>query len=436
MTLVLPSQEIASNLIEAITKGDTFGYYLKKYTPSYNEIRSALKVVESQNGSTWKELLTDACAIFEFPTLELLQFIGFLTDLLDIDELIELEAAHGMFSFLLKDHCPRTVQINAIDSAPKNYISTYRPVSERTIPDQLQRFVSAKSRNQLANVMAIQVWPSVDDEPSLRSLIQKEVLSALVLIGEPSGGSCVSVNFDEFAKNKNYIKHRLPVKQVCFLDTELHAIATTSDQGRSMVTLYLHNKSGQGYSEKGFINAVGEECFMKQYPPTLSDKLVVQDYIIDKRIPAWISNLKGDELTRAIEITSNVMRTPSIFDGYIPSELLNMDNLEYWYTQRSQLQNPPIPDSRIIEWQNIITQLPIKGIANYQFTYGMPAYIRTITVAQKWLWVYFSQRNPPPGWDINELALVVRFDQLWNSVQDERRICNVAEFQNSSIRQH
>lgn len=439
MSSILPSPKIANTLVEALTEGDTLGHYLKKHTPNYNDICMALRDVESQNGSSWKELLTDACAIYEIPTLELLQFIGFITDLLDIDDLIELEAAHGMFSFLLKDHCPRTVQINTIDSAPKNYASNYRSVTERTIPDQMQRFVSAKSRNQLARVLALQIWPTADHEASLRALIQKELVSALIIVGEPAGGCCISVNFEEFAKNKNYCIYRLPIKQVCFLDTQLHAIATTPDQGRSMVTLYLHSKSGQGFSEKGFIDAVGMENFMKEYPPKISDKLVLQDYVVDKRIPSWIANLKGDELTKATGIISSIMRTPAIFDGYIPAVLTNMENLEYWYNQWSQLQNPPIPNSRIIEWQDIIAQLPIKGIANYQISYGMPSYIKTITLAQKWLWVYFSQRNPPPAWDINELALLTRFDQLWTSVQDERKACSLAHrasIQQNNIIQH
>jgi hypothetical protein len=422
MTSSQLSVHIAPSLEEALTNGETLGHYLRSEQPSYSNIVQVLQTVESQDATTWKELLTKGCAIQELPTKELLSFIGFLTDLLDIEELIELEAAHGMFSYLLKDFCPPTVQINAIDSKPGIYQSTYHAVAERTIPDQILRFAGAKTRNQLPRIMAVQVWPKPEDEASLRSLVQKEVVAALILIGDPNGQSGISTNFDEFVKNKNYRKFQLPIKQICFIDTVKHATVTVADQGRSQVTMYLNSQIFPGFSEAGFLDAFGYESFLPHYPPDVTDKLVLQDYVVDRRIPPWIAALDGDELTKAIEIVTSVMKTPAIFDGHIPSTVKNMKQLQFWNSQCTKLQYPLIQDENFEAWYIQLMNLPELGLVHYRSTYNMPEYITTMKQAEQWLWARFSQKIAPPGWDASTLSLRTRFEQLWNIAQDERTV--------------
>lgn len=413
---------IAPSLEQALTKGDTLAYYLQKNQPTYSDIVQVLQSVESQDAATWKELLTNGCAIQELPTKELLTFIGFLTDLLDIEELIELEATHGMFSYLLKDFCPSNVQINAIDSKPEIYQSTYRAVVERSIPDQMLRFANAKAKDQLPRTMAVQLWPKPEDEASLRSLIQKEVAAALILIGEPNGQSGISTNFDEFVKNKNYRKFQLPVKQMCFIDTIKHATATVADQGRSQVTMYLNSQIFPGFSESGFLDAFGSDSFLPHYPPDVTDKLVLQDYVVDRRIPSWIAALNGDDLSKAIEIVTSVMKTPAIFDGHIPLSIMNMKQLQFWNSQCTKLQYPLIQDDNFEAWYTQLMNLPELGLVHYRNTYNMPEYITTMKQAEQWLWARFSQKIAPPGWDASSLSLRTRFEQLWNIAQDERNV--------------
>jgi hypothetical protein len=380
--------------------------------------------VEAQNGVSWKKLLVDGCAIYELPTQELLQFMGFLTDLLEIKQVYELEATHGLFSYLLRDNCPESVKINAIDPHPEKYAATYCKVVEENIPNQIIKFLAAKARGQLLKTMAVQMWPKHDDEISLKSLLQKEVLSVLVLIGEPNGRSGISADFDEYANNKNYRKFQLPLKQVCFLDTQKHAYATVPGQARSQVTMYLHTTTFPGFSEAGFIAAHGDS-FLPNLPPAPTDRLHLQDYVLDGRVPAWIAELKGDDFTGAVEIFTTIMKTPAIFDGYIPATIKNMDQLRFYVAQCSGLQYPLIQDSQFTEWYESVTQLPENGLAHYRRAYNMPDHIKTIKTAEEWLWARFSQRIAPPGWDSSSLALRTRFEQLWTISQGEKNLkCN------------
>jgi hypothetical protein len=397
---------------------------------------NVLRSVEQRGGENWKRLLVSAHGITELPTRELLSFLTFIVDFFDIRAVVEFGAQHGMLSYLLRSQLPNNIDVVAIDDDPSRFKTTYLPVLKKTITSHLATLTRLRALRTLPNTLAVQLWPDAESQPRLEAVLQKGLVSVLAVIGEPTGCSCLGVKFDRFAKQNGYRVYVLPVKQVCCIDTATYHLATSAEMSRSVVTLYVHNDSLPGLSQDGFVDGFGSENFMKP-PPEQSNLLILQDYILDRRVPTWVASADEKDLQHILELVTSIMMESIMFDGRIPPWIESVEQLDFWYNQMRTDQFPTQIDAKSFAgYYTAVTELPMLGILHFQRSIGMPAYIKRIEDAEKWLWTVNSQRVAMPGWDATLQSMRMRFHQLWSAAATERtfRLSSLTQQEHDTIR--
>lgn len=429
----------ADDAATIIESGDTDKWinYLKVHTPTYAELMAIVRTVDNRRNHHvssktigWKHRIRAGLNMTEVPTRELLSCIGFLTSLFQIRTVVHLQSTiDGHLCYLLRDHVGSGTTLTALTAvndpvvppelAPdRSPTRPYHPVVYQSIADYNIRLARMRSTHTLQRTLGVLCWPNDQDMKQLQMVFQNKTMCAIAIIGEPVGGSCITAQFDKFAKRQNYRKYELPVKQVCFLDTTLHGSATRPDQGRSIVSLYLLSSMFTGLSVDGFIMGIGEANFL-QPPPPLTIDLILHDHILDGRIPSWIGTTAPENLPRIAKIVKHVLQSPYKYDGCIPTYVTTMDELNFWYRCMKGNQLPLNAAQTFGDYHSAIVNLQVNGVASYWRSHGMPTYIRTIVLAEKWLWVHCSQKHAPSGWDVDQQALDTRFHQLWSRHQHE-----------------
>jgi hypothetical protein len=156
-------------------------------------------------------------------------------------------------------------------------------------------------------------------------------------------------------------------------------------------------------------------------PPENSDRLILQDYILDRRVPAWVVSADEEDLKHILEVVTSIMMESIMFDGRIPPWIENMDQLDFWYNQMRADQFPTQIDAKsFADYYTAVTELPMLGILHFQSSIGMPTYIKRIDDAEKWLWTVNSQCVAAPGWDTTLQSMRMRFHQLWSAAANDR----------------
>jgi hypothetical protein len=424
-------------LESALEMGHYLKDFLSKVCANYDSVMSSLTRVERQHPTgehSWRHIMHKS-GINELPTSELLSFTAFLAELLGANELLELESQHSLFSCLIKqyfmaskDAKTKNIRVRAVHSEPLRYIKTYYPTEIQTVPDVISRLSGEKRREELENILAVYLWPSPAQEPILQTLLQKELIIGLIIVGEPEGLGCLSKTMGGKIKEK-YNVLKLNLRQVCFMDSSEHA----NQYSRSSVTLYL-SKSLPHYSSTGLRMAFGEKNFLPKDPPELTPRQLLKDYVSMERIPLWCSKVADADVAEIFNTVTNVMSRPMIFDGCIPDTVKNMTHLRFWYEHSLTPMKPIFMNEHFETYYDMLQDIRIEGMRYFWEKKGMPRFIETFLVAEQWLWVKFSQKVSIPGWDRSSLELKNRFEQLIDLVRrDEKAKHHILQQQQNLI---
>jgi hypothetical protein len=409
------------------------GDYLRAKLPSRQEIMEAVEQIENE-GKLWKHCLLrndleSKLEIHELPTRELLNVLAMLLEIFDIKQLIDFNARQGLFSYVIEDLLDATgVTGTCIDPQPSDYTMHYTKPATKSVGDQIV-LLSHNRRNMPDNrTMGVFVWPSGKLENQIVELLRKRSLTALVVIGEPPGGACLTENFKNRVKSAHYQQIVLPVKQVCFLDTATCNYATSAETSRSTVSIYINNDIFPECSTETFIEAFGENMFGSMITSGIPTKSVIlQDHVLDGRLPRWIMETSGEVQERVYKVVGEVFRAPAHYDGHVPLYIENIEQLEFWYVANKDHMWPlNIHSENFKSYYDDSINIAERGLGWYRRAErgvaAIPTYIKTIENMEKWLWTYYSQQNAPVGWNRDLNSFISRFEQLFQAHCEEHSV--------------
>jgi hypothetical protein len=430
---------------------------VKLYTtgaPDYATVREAIALIEQgkfepeetkvEDGveeivkvpQLWKHLLIANAPIFELPTAELLHSLQLLIDILEIDHVIELESRQGFLTFALRNVLPGIVKLDHNTSRQNAYSSYFERPAVKVFGDFILTLTHNVANKRAAVVMS---WPEMPN--CIESLLSKKKLVAVIVIGEPPGGSCMPRNAKEVAMKYGYQQHVLNLKQVCHMDTTRDNNSLCHDETRSAVTLYLSTEKFPICTEEGFRTVLGSSLLGPAKAVTdVTDNCILLDYALDGRIPFWITQItEKEQQAEAAKIVFQTMKCSGHYDGQIPyyvgddkkgSEPMSWDDkmakLQFWFERNDKHSFPlSINESNFEQYYDDIVQLTERGLAYYRNRDSgvrIKPYIKTITDAEKYLWVHYSQKVAPMGWNTNRQIFLNRFNQLFDAYSKNHKL--------------
>ncbi|CAH6421841.1 Hypothetical protein KVN_LOCUS529 [uncultured virus] len=342
-------------------------------------------------------------AIYELPTNELINVINTICMLLSIDKIEEICCGQGILAKMLQ--LKTSLEIKATDGF--RWIETfgqpyYINVENKLILDYVN------SKENLNEKLIIFSWFPDNAIDDFFKFIEKNKPKQFCIIGEYFTN--IQKSIFEFLENDEYHLINLQTKQICYKDYYYLNKNYPENNCRSSMTLCFKNNE---LTLQLIKIASGQNNFCSEQMP-YSDKMFIQDLIITKVFPKWITDTFYDDLLfkKYVNIVINCLSRKY----KIPQFIDNPEDFEFWFEKMDNNQFPKkINDSKKFkEYKQLANILESEnGLDNLKNNFIVPDWILNINEAYKYIWLDFSTDNKQ--WKQSKNNFMRKFGQTYNN---------------------
>ena len=390
----------------------------------YNIIKKCLQDIETNNNMNIEDLflgkvgdeLNKQRALYELPTLELINVIIEICKICDINEIEEIGAGQGLLSKLLSLKLDKEqigpIELFATDG--KMWMETRYPNTYYPIEDKLFIEYATYERNY-DNTMMLLSWIPKNGLEDLKLFMEKRKPKYLMVIGEDH--NIEHEKFKEFMIGINYTNTHLPIKQLCFKDYYADNKYFPNDSSRSSSQLYVFNDGNSGNSGNNQHNEIknmmteNKEYFNEKLDK-YSNIMILQDLYKGKILPKFVLEIDNNNDLYKFVRESIICITC----GYLlPEYLSSLDDFNYWYSKIRQGKYPINIKTRdkFEEYRRKLDKLSNDGIVVMKQENIIPSWIISSDESERYLWLEYSTHDK--SWKENRRTFITKFNSIYQN---------------------
>ena len=350
-------------------------------------------------------------AIYELPTYELLTIIKFICDFIKINHVEEIASGTGLLSAMLKLHLDNnnnnTISINATDG--NRWIETagqkkYFNVQSKLFLDYCLNLDQSIFNNKLLIIS----WIPKNDMADFIALIKNKKPKYLIIIGDMLDNIYYDKIFQTLRQNE-YKFYGLPIKQICYKDHYLHnkyrsikssTVFATNDNNINVSNLLINIKTKYN------------SCLTDK-TTQITDMEIIQDLIVKQYRHKFLLDNLTETTTKKLCKELNFLSNKKIT---IPKYITTFNEYNFWFNKiRSGKYPLAISDrNKFDEYLEYMMQLGQQnGIEILKNKGVLAAWVTTIDVAEKFIWLDFSTTNKK--WKFSYDEFLIEFGEIRNS---------------------
>jgi len=398
-------------------------FFLSQYG-KYETLRSLLIKIEKNiehDGNIIKDLFlgeigyerNKQMALYELPTLELIEVIDIICKILEIKTIEEICGGIGLVSKMLKLNT--NLEINCTDGMKwiqTNGEQKYTNVGEKLISNYVIE------NHNFENKMLLTAWLPHNGVNDFKKLIYYQKPKIMVIIGEIYQQDYDAIMDSLVSMNYNILN--IPVKQICYRDYYYKNTLLPEECCRSSLILCVSQNIDKIINQK-LIEDMGSRDLFCKIIKTYTDKLYLQDLIVEGKLPKFVTELlfnNDRKLCRFIKMVDIIYKKKYI----IPKFINNYKDFKFWYQKVKYHKYPTKIETyeKFREYQQLCNMLTEEGINKMKSEYILSNWVRSTTTAEQFLWLEFS--TTVKDWKESRRKFRRRLNHTLHSMENTQQI--------------